>query len=349
MEQEDEHGLLGTLCEQLHDQGGTREGAELDTKNKAICELALRELHFKHRIPLTVAAADSRKTGNMQDTVESYMRCILVNIFMKRIMGQKCVKTAGGKTAFKAAEALVKDAANRQPNMACERDDMKDKSARRGEPGEWDSWTIMERWFDRNTTKLNDGNEGVLGKDCKVQLNHTRNSQKQEVMTALKEKVQHEMNVVEEQIKTRIQELKTDMDNSARGQGIGNILTQKAQQENDKETRPRQEQSTPPAERPATPAPAKPNSGGAAAKPVAATPGPGTNTAQPGVGEDCPWMSVMDRGHRALHVIVRYSSEQLQALKTVLQEFADYMDKNKEHMDTWGTNCENYGWDDFGQ
>ncbi|KJP84967.1 hypothetical protein AK88_05406 [Plasmodium fragile] len=92
--------------------------------------------------------------------------------------------------------------------------------------------------------------------------------------------------------------------------------------------------------------------GGKTGKAGGATPGGGKEKAPKATTateDNCAWRSVMDTGHSGLHVKGIYSSEQLQALKTVLQEFSDYMDKNKEHMDTWGTNCENYGWDDFPQ
>ncbi|KJP84941.1 hypothetical protein AK88_05429 [Plasmodium fragile] len=64
--------------------------------------------------------------------------------------------------------------------------------------------------------------------------------------------------------------------------------------------------------------------------------------------EDCPWKSILEHKRRPVHVISHYSSDDMEQMKTVLQEFIDYMEKNTDQMDAYGANCDNSGWDDFG-
>ncbi|KJP86045.1 hypothetical protein AK88_04302 [Plasmodium fragile] len=165
------------LCATKSDKEGNEGEEELDPKDKATCELVLRALYFKHAISgkwdLTgTGATDPGHREQGQDEVGSYMKCVLVNIFLKRIIGHTCLNTEGGNLAFRAAEALVKEGDKKQPNMTCEEQDMQHNSGIRGDPGKWDLWRIMERWLDRNRTRLHDGKQGVLGEDCEVKVRH---------------------------------------------------------------------------------------------------------------------------------------------------------------------------------
>ncbi|KJP84966.1 hypothetical protein AK88_05405 [Plasmodium fragile] len=57
MEQEDEHGLLGTLCSNRHEDHV--DGEPFNQRDQALCELALRALCFKHRISLIGSTANT--------------------------------------------------------------------------------------------------------------------------------------------------------------------------------------------------------------------------------------------------------------------------------------------------
>ncbi|KJP84917.1 hypothetical protein AK88_05450 [Plasmodium fragile] len=348
MQRENDDFMIHTLCGASDDD--EEPGKRLDAKNIAICHLTLKALFFKHGIKLGASSETPESANTGADGIMPYMKCILTNIFMKRIIGSTCVEGAGGTRAFDAASGFVGTTGTAERNSTCEKADMAPGGDRSKRPEDWTLLDIMGRWFDRNRTRLHDGKEGILGKDCNVQLSPTRNSQKQEVMTALKEKVKNEMKVVAEEITTGIQELKTEMDNSAIGQGIGKILTQKEKEEHHKETRQREEQSRPPAERPAKPAPAPPVAATPASPPSSGTGGTTStgrwkprNTQE----DNCEWKNVMEKGHPGLLVKANYSLEELQKLNKVLDEFQQHMETHRDNIDSIGANCENYGWDDF--
>ncbi|KJP90002.1 hypothetical protein AK88_00171 [Plasmodium fragile] len=87
-------------------------------------------------------------------------------------------------------------------------------------------------------------------------------------------------------------------------------------------------------------------SGGGGGKAGGADGGKGQGKA--GEAEACPWQSILEGKSRHVHVLKHYDSAELERLKTVLQQFTDYMEEKKDMMDAYGENCHNSGWDDFG-
>ncbi|KJP86088.1 hypothetical protein AK88_04279 [Plasmodium fragile] len=88
---------------------------------------------------------------------------------------------------------------------------------------------------------------------------------------------------------------------------------------------------------PAKPAPTKP----VAAKPVA------TKTTITTEEKTCQGQKILEWREREIYVAQQYSDEQWNKVKSVLEEFIQYLKENNENFDDYGANCDNEGWDDF--
>ncbi|KJP87059.1 hypothetical protein AK88_03345 [Plasmodium fragile] len=202
MEQRVNDGVIKGICGEAHDQDN---GQALDSRQRDICELTLIALSFKHGIKLGASGEnpESAKTG--EDGIMQYMKCILVNIFMKRILGKTCVDTDGGKNAFNAAKGLMTAQSGTPRNTTCEGKDLisGDKSKR---PEDWTLLEIMGRWFDRHTKGLKDGNVGALGEGCMVEKKETHGG-REENLGDLKETVKKQMEEVGDDIAKKIERI----------------------------------------------------------------------------------------------------------------------------------------------
>ncbi|KJP85057.1 hypothetical protein AK88_05312 [Plasmodium fragile] len=87
-----------------------------------------------------------------------------------------------------------------------------------------------------------------------------------------------------------------------------------------------------------------------AAKP-ASPPGRGLTTpsgTKTSAGDKCDWKSVLDKGRNStLYVMRGYNENQRTKLKSVLDAFAQHMQKHEQLMEQLGANCDNSGWEDF--
>ncbi|KJP84852.1 hypothetical protein AK88_05516 [Plasmodium fragile] len=63
--------------------------------------------------------------------------------------------------------------------------------------------------------------------------------------------------------------------------------------------------------------------------------------------EDCPLKTILEDTRRQVYVLKNYNKEQLETMKTVLQQFIDYMDDPDGTVDALGANCYNSGWNDI--
>ncbi|KJP90001.1 hypothetical protein AK88_00170 [Plasmodium fragile] len=269
MAQEDEDGLLGTLCEQPHDK---EDAEELDEQNKALCQLALKALYFKHRIPLSVPSQGATDMADMGDTVEPYMRCILVNIFMKRILGETCVQTAGGQLAFTAAQDFVDTPGTAERNSTCEKEDAAPGGDRSKRPEDWTLLDIMGRWFTRNTTRLNDGHVGVLGQACTVNISARAGQPEQVALEQMKTTITDAMGAVGEDMTKTVKELKKKMQTSGRTKSIQDILEEEVSKEDSSSKTPQQHGPSP-AKTEETPAPPTSSSGSSSSTKTSQAPG----------------------------------------------------------------------------
>ncbi|KJP86037.1 hypothetical protein AK88_04294 [Plasmodium fragile] len=421
MERMQDGGLAGTMCESA--QGDQEADGHIWTgEDLGICELTITALHFKHGIELAGAPPRAAYTDEETKHIDLYMRCILVNIFMKKIMGMKCLARPGGQFAFGLVHDEVKGVLKQEVgNVECEWKDAGIGGDGTGRDAtDRDLWEVMTRWNENNRQNTGDGQWGVLGQGCKVEKKGTAKVGDGDTRQALKEKVQEEIKNVEEDIKVKVSTILTGIRVCSHGDDncVKNLLQKKQQEEKNQQdsssktaegngqSRPSGAQASspslparpppPPPRRPSTPrqisgGPGRGGSEGGArvgggkgpvlgppstsssqpgksdseirspaaavpapadnhtpAKPVAAKPAPATKTAQPGAGEDCPWMSIDHHKRRPVHVLQYYDSAELKALKAVLQAFIDYMQQNTDKMDAYGANCDNSGWDDFG-
>ncbi|KJP86847.1 hypothetical protein AK88_03556 [Plasmodium fragile] len=257
--------ILEELCGTWHERrdGEEAKGA-LTPRDKAVCELALKALTFKHRITLDAPSTTHTTLGTDKHEVDLYMRCILVNIFMKRIIGLDCLEKGGGENAFRAAEALVTTGPQKAPNFACERMDMKDKSGRTGETGEWDLWYIMDRWFTRNTLVLRDGQQGVLGPHCTVE----RDKSAQDIKARANKKIE----AVGQELEQEVQQILDAIETSPHGTRMEDIIQKVNTGDSSSKTPP--EHAPPPGEQQATPS----SSGSSSSTTTSSSPG----TPQPG-------------------------------------------------------------------
>ncbi|KJP85656.1 hypothetical protein AK88_04687 [Plasmodium fragile] len=84
--------------------------------------------------------------------------------------------------------------------------------------------------------------------------------------------------------------------------------------------------------------------GGGTGRAAAAGPKEGVQTAPAG---ECQGDRLLEWKHKTVYVVKSYSAEQWKKVKTVLDAFKNYMQQGKQHMDAYGANCYNVGWDDF--
>ncbi|KJP87054.1 hypothetical protein AK88_03340 [Plasmodium fragile] len=209
MEQEESKGTMRTSCEALIDPETSGSGSQRDTD---ICELTLIALHFKHNIHSAVAAATGENVDSgrsRMDPVEAYMRCILVNIFMKKIIGKRCLEMDGGQQAFNLAHGILHNlGGTKVGNISCEEKDAGEGGQRGVKAEDRDFWGIMTRWFERNKEKIRDGDVGILGSSCKVEKKETakgREGKKQEKV--LKEEIKEEIKNVKKEIEQEVSKI----------------------------------------------------------------------------------------------------------------------------------------------
>ncbi|KJP87058.1 hypothetical protein AK88_03344 [Plasmodium fragile] len=376
MESEHDDSMIQTLCGAYDDD--EEQGQRLDAKNIAICHLTLKALCFKHGIKLGASGENPETVNTGADGIMPYMKCILTNIFMKRILGRKCVEAAGGKQAFRAAQALMTAQSATPRNTTCEGKDLQSGDSSQN-PDTWTLMEIMGRWFDRNTTGLKDGNVGALGEGCMVAREKT-NGRKDDQLGELKEKVRKQMEEVGQDMAMKIATILPQVKTCTTTECVKSIIEQEKQKDS-VSTAPKGKgdgQSGPPpgkpapakpapppvtgaGEQPHKPAPAKP----APVKPVAATPGPAVTpgatassggggkagkgaagggkengkTVKAAKGDNCEWMSIQQDKTR--------HTQELQQLHTVLGAFAQHMQTHEQLVDAYGANCDNSGWNDF--
>ncbi|KJP85072.1 hypothetical protein AK88_05294 [Plasmodium fragile] len=167
--------------------------------------------------------------------IDLYMRCILVNIFMKKIMGMKCLKRPGGHFAFGLAKGLIHDV-HRQAlgNVACEwKDADKGGDAQGKSAQDRDLWDIMQRWNENNRLKIGDGDWGVLGAGCHVEKKGRAKVGDADDSKDLKEKVKEEISNVQEDIKVKVSKILKGI--GVCSDGDDNCVKKLLEQERDRE------------------------------------------------------------------------------------------------------------------
>ncbi|KJP84763.1 hypothetical protein AK88_05605 [Plasmodium fragile] len=398
MENDEDDIIIATLCGGDDDEDG--EAGKLDAKTKAACELTLKALSFKHKIPFSMTTKTSWARDNSEDSAVLYMRCILVNIFMKRIIGKNCLEKGGGQLAFTAAQAFVRQHGAAEYNFTCEQEDAAQGGDRRQQPGERDLWDIMDRWFTRNTLVLRDGEQGVLGQDCNVRKTRKGQVYGEHTVTELKNTVKEEIREMEQELEEAVQNILTKVKEAGgEDKSMDDILKEVKSGDSSSTSSPRDvPDARPPPPHPprrpstprqspgrtASPYPGKVGSGtgpettprprprpkptnsapsspsptptpgnaaghdGQAAKPVAAKPvAPKPVAKKPRELQDCQGDKLLEWRQKEIYVAQQYSEEQWKKVKKVLDEFKNYMQQGQQHMDAYGANCYNVGWDDL--
>ncbi|KJP86086.1 hypothetical protein AK88_04277 [Plasmodium fragile] len=365
MEDENEDTMIDLMCHKNQAPAGNAQaqGETFSETNKAVCWLVLKALSFKYGIKWMRGGKNLNNVEKKNDNIKLYMKCILVNIFMKKIVGQKCLEAAGGRQAFTAATALLRDRAKEEPNMACETQDRKDGSMQKSQNTEnWDPWEIMHRWLERNKGYLTDGEQGVLGTECIVQKDKTA----QEIKKAANNKIEDVGQELQHEVKQILEELNKSRDSES----MENII-KKVKQGKDSASNTPPPHAQPPGEpqatssstsstpgrsehahagngggavatnAPATPAPDKPPGKGGqevAAKPVAT---------KPPELQDCQGDRLLEWRQKETYVQANYGKQDMDKLQKVLKDFKEYMGKNEQHVDAYGVNCYNSGWEDM--
>ncbi|KJP86079.1 hypothetical protein AK88_04270 [Plasmodium fragile] len=170
------------MCEPGKDSDSTGTWTE---KDSAICELTYIALDFKHDIERVIANVTEGITQTEVDEdakMKSYIKCFLVNVFMKKIMGKTCLQTPGAQLAFDLAHGTLKELGQVEVgNISCEREDAGEGGVRGVNARDRTFWEIMERWFTRNMQKINDGDTGILGEGCMVQKQATKGGKDEHV------------------------------------------------------------------------------------------------------------------------------------------------------------------------
>ncbi|KJP84794.1 hypothetical protein AK88_05572 [Plasmodium fragile] len=245
MDNETDDEIIASTCEPSH--AAHNDGNRLSDNDQAVCWLVLKALSFKHgihweRSSTHLNTVQPRQQGHQ--TVMPYMKCILVNIFMKKIIGEKCLRTARGNHAFTAAQHLVRDGHANEPNMECEAADRVDGRRQKSQnTQDWNLWPIMSRWLDRNTGYLRDGEVGVLGTECIVQ----RDNSAQEIQKAANNKIEEVGQALQQEVQQILEELHKSSDSDSM-----ETIIQRVKQGQDSASKTPQEHAHSPGETQAT-------------------------------------------------------------------------------------------------
>ncbi|KJP86089.1 hypothetical protein AK88_04280 [Plasmodium fragile] len=207
VQQEQDDGRARIMCAAGRDG---EQGAPWTSEDMGICELTYIALDFKHDMDSVIASAASGTLDSAVDEdakMKSYIKCFLVNVFMKKIMGKKCLQTLGGQWAFNSANGMLKGFGGvKVGNISCEEKDAGEGGIPVVKAEDRTFWQIMDRWFEDNRVKLKDGDYGLLGNDCKVEragtarVNDLKNTVKEEVRTVGKE-IEQKVDKIKERIK----------------------------------------------------------------------------------------------------------------------------------------------------
>ncbi|KJP88230.1 hypothetical protein AK88_02177 [Plasmodium fragile] len=281
MKEMQDQGTMKLMCEPGLDE---ETGRDFNEQQKDMCELTLIALHFKHGIELARIPVVKDGMDDEDKEIDNYMRCILVNIFMKKIIGMKCLEGPGGQFAFSLAHGILRNFEKKKVgNISCEEQDAREGGVKGVTAEDRGLWQIMERWLEDNRTTLTDGNVGVLGTDCKVARTGSTEGGRQDI-TQLKKKVENAMDDFGKDMAKKIQTILPHVKTCATKQCVKGIIH--AEQKNDSlSTAPKGKGDGQSGPTPGKPAAAKPAAAHTAAKPVAEKPekAPGaTTTTGPG-------------------------------------------------------------------
>ncbi|KJP84791.1 hypothetical protein AK88_05576 [Plasmodium fragile] len=337
-------GIADTFCDP-----GMKEqsGGEWNVEDKGICEMALIALRFKHGMSAMGVPMNREYKTNDEEKIDLYMRCILTNIFMKKIMGMNCLKRPGGKFAFNLVHGEITNVQVQSVgNVECEWRDAGEGGIRGIRAQDRTLWDIMERWFDRNKMLLRDGDVGVIGDACIVDNTAGKKRKKQEEMALpdLKKKVHENMQSVGEDMEEKVAEILPKVKQCAGSECIKKFLQQKKAAEEAK------------GKNKGTHAPSNVETGketGQTRKETTADTIKAEVTAVISRNGDTGG-NAGDGGGRGDDVnddegeaYRRRQNDDWNKWKEVLEDFKTYMETNKEHMDSYGANCYNVGWDDI--
>ncbi|KJP84903.1 hypothetical protein AK88_05464 [Plasmodium fragile] len=387
MEQAD-YDILSELCQAGRD---AMTGRGWTAEDMGICEMALIALRFKHGMRATGAPMNREYKTNDEKQIDLYMRCILTNIFMKKIMGMQCLSGPGGQFAFNLVHGEIQSVLKQQVgNVECEWKDagIGGDGTGRGEKDR-DLWEVMKRWHENNRLTAGDGDWGVLGDGCRVQTGSKAKVRDGDTRQALKDTVQEEIKNVEQDLGKTVPEIITAVKTCTAGDKdcVKNLLKAKkaaadaksnnkgTQSPSNVHTGKEHGQSNGPGAsdtsgansgpRPgAQPAPAKPapppvdNAAGnkpkSPAKPVAAKPAPSGAGGTQAIGTaaatatECQGDKLLEWRPPEKYVVLPYSDADWDRVKKVLQEFMEYLEQHDHDFDGLGANCDNKGWNDFG-
>ncbi|KJP88402.1 hypothetical protein AK88_01854 [Plasmodium fragile] len=240
----DDGGMTHSMCE-AGQRDQEADGHIWTGEDLGICELAYIALRFKHGIQLDGTPMSQEGMDEQRKKIHNYMRCILVNIFMKKIMGMKCLEGPGGQFAFGLVDDEVKGVYKHEfGNVECE---WKDAGIGGDGTGRDEKdrglWEVMKRWFDRNKGYLRDGETGVLGEDCRVvKTTAGTEQQKKEHAATVKETVKAEIKNVEKDIKDKVQKILTGTEHCNNGDDdcVKNVLEKEKEKEKKKNKAPAQ-------------------------------------------------------------------------------------------------------------
>ncbi|KJP87308.1 hypothetical protein AK88_02988 [Plasmodium fragile] len=220
---------------------GHQAGEIFNETDKAVCWLVLKALSFKHGIQWMAGGTHLNNVHTEDATIEPYMKCILVNIFMKKIIGHKCLHLDGGRNAFKAATATRRQGQYQEPNMECEKEDRKDGTKTKGQnTAEWDPWDIMKRWLQRNKRYLSDGDWGVLGKECIVDRDNGAVGTNEEQVIEIKHRANNKIEEVGTALEAVVKEILKEIDSSSAGESMDSIIKKVKQGKDSASTTPQQ-------------------------------------------------------------------------------------------------------------
>ncbi|KJP87551.1 hypothetical protein AK88_02855 [Plasmodium fragile] len=244
MEDASDDATIETLCDTHHTTDAGAESSDtFSHKDKAVCWLTLKALGFKHGILWRAPPMHANTLGQPEkqnNAVMPYMKCILVNIFMKKIIGENCLRTPLGNHAFKAATALVREGKKAEPNMECEEADRTDGTKKkRQKTEEWDPWDIMHRWLQRNKRYLSDGDWGVLGKECIVDRDNGAVGTNEEQVIEIKHRANNKIEEVGTALEAVVKQILKELDSSSAGESMDSIIKKVKQGKDSASTAPK--------------------------------------------------------------------------------------------------------------
>ncbi|KJP84958.1 hypothetical protein AK88_05413 [Plasmodium fragile] len=181
-----------------------------------VCEFMLGALLFKHAsyiLDREIGEAGTAGKRNIEQ-MDEYIRCMVVNVFIKIILGEECWDTTGAEYAYDAIEGMLEGSTNRHGNNICDSVDFTiTKVVGRNLAHQMRMW-----WQKQQIAPATGQDVGILNSKCKGWREkgtegggtHTLNELKPQLKEQLHDRLHKSQATIETTVETKLTEIKRD-------------------------------------------------------------------------------------------------------------------------------------------